>query len=189
MSVAYDKPCAATEVRGGRCLACYGTPGTTGSRRKCCWLDPANNVHTYQQAQAFRGLVQIPGNTVAGRALRAYQGEADRSINDLVLTEIPVDTFERRLLGQMIVRQQDTTGVSDDKNTNYERLLELTVEVQDLIMAQYQDGGRELLNPVDVIHGILVGMRDAEKTFGKAELLALLTDVDTYTSNVFASEE
>lgn len=180
--IAYGKPCQGTEVREGRCMSCWGIPGVSGTRRKCCWLDVANNVHTYEQAQNFRALTRIPQNTVAGRSLR--QGQVDDDVDDLDFTDIATNSPERRLLGQMIMRRLARSGIVDIATNNYDSLLELTEEAWDILVQRGEDESGFLV-AADVIEGILVGMRRRNQPFGKVEVLVLLQGVDTYTDNVF----
>lgn len=104
-------------------------------------------------------------------------------------TQLGTDTLVRRLLGQLIVRMRDGPGIGGDGASNYAGLLELTLDAQDRIGARYTDGSQlkqQYSDTLNLIHEILVAMRDRGEPFGKVEVLALLLNVDTYSDNIFA---
>lgn len=175
----------------GDCAICRGATAREGAgfrRRKCFWLEPANNIATYREAQEHYGSVRIPANTKAGRAAAAGGTQADHGVEDISFAEIDTHELERRILGQMIVQLRDEAGVSDDAASNYTSLLALTVVAFDRIGDQYPTGSdlrAQWLVALDVVHGILIGMRNQNEPFGRVEVLTLLLGVDTYTDNIF----
>lgn len=139
-------------------------------------------MHTYQQAQDFLQTTKIPENTREGRAARAN----DTQGNHGGFAELGTDTLERRLLGQMI--NQLRGGPGDDSPSNCASLLELTTVAYDSVGTRYTDGSgdsRRYRAAIEVLHSILISMRNGEVALGRVELLMLLQGVDTYTDNIF----
>lgn len=70
------KICHGTEVEGGRCRQCRGDSGDTRTRRGCLWLDPENNIFTYEDAFEASNSKRNPHNTKEGREARTKRKEA-----------------------------------------------------------------------------------------------------------------